>query len=246
MPGVLIAHIGDQHTLEADTHLDWVDGSVMIVKRERDALLEAGEFLMGSLQKLGGASGYPQFATLRREWFAIRRNVNKLGGIGPNTLTPTSTQIDDLFASWADKTRFNAPDQQITRAKYATYDPAQWGVEIYKAQYLYVTLDRDITDDEANTWGGKYRPAENGESEHSPKWIHYPDDLIAPGHVRQKTLPTDTLSAGTKDDVRNLNRIIDVAPGRPDTIIRTRIRQGDGAVILPDRIDAAPFRMTKG
>ncbi len=247
MPGVLQIHVGDQHAKRDDfttiPHMDWLDGSVMRAIDEYTSLLAAAGTLIGSLQNpnRSKAFDYPQYATLRKEWFAISRNVTKVGAIGQNTITPTSVQIEDLFISWANKTSGNPQEQQITRTKFATFDPVVMGANT--KNFLWVPFDRDFSREEVNTWGGKHREAVTGdepESDHSPKWIHYPDDLVAPGHIKQKRRLLDSFSLGAKDDVRDPGRIIEVAIGRPDTIIRTRIRLPNGNVTLPNRIDAGP------
>lgn len=247
MPGVLQVYIGDQHAKRDDfitiPHTDWLDGSVKRAIDEYTSLLAAAKALIGSLQNpnRSKAFDYPQYATLRKEWFAISRNVTKVGAIGQNTITPTFAQIEDLFTSWANKTGGNNPDQQITRAKFATFDPVMMGANT--KNYLWVPFDRDFSREEANTWGGKHREAVTGdepEPEHSPKWIHYPDDLVALGHIKQKRKLSDSFSLGTKDDVRDPGRIIEVAIGRPDIIIRTRTRLPNGTVLPIHRIDAGP------
>ena len=142
----------------------------------------------------------------------------------------------------------NPPAKRLLRADYVTFNPAQWGRHTDMARFLFITLDRDLTREETNTWAGKYTPAVFGadpEPEHVPKWVHYPDDLVLPGHEQQRRRVKDSLAAGTTADVRDPGRIIKVAAGRPDTIIRTRMRRGDGTVILPDRIDADPVRMRR-
>ncbi len=245
MPGVIQVHIGDQH---ADAVQDWLDGSVSDAWDEFRALLRAAENLMGSLQhqERGFATNYPQFATLRQEWFAIRRSKDRQGGIGQNTLKVTVAQMDDLFASWDNKTRNNDDaDQRITRAKYATFDPAVWGREFDKKDHLYIVMDRDLTNEEANTWSGKHRVAVTGdepEPEHNPRWVNYEADLVVPGHVQQKRRPVDDMVVATKADVRDPGLIVDVATGRPDTIVRVRVREIDGTVAAPNRIDEDPVK----
>ena len=249
MPGVLQVHIGDQHASRdvGDStvpHLDWLDGSVMTVWDEFRALIAAAEILMASLQhpERGAAFDYPQFARLRSEWFAIRRNVTSVGAIGQNTITPTSTQLEDLFTSWTNKTSGNPARQQITRAKYATYNPNQWGLETDRAKYLYLEMDRDLTQDEVNTWAGKHSPAETDPvvAEHNPRWVDY-EALADAGDVMQRTRVTDTPGPGTKADIRATNRIIDVVP-QVDTIVLVRNRLANGDVDAANRIDDRPVR----
>jgi hypothetical protein len=235
---------------ETVPHLDWLDGSVMTVWDEYRSLIEAAERLIASLQHpdRGKAFNYPQFARLRSEWFAIRRNVTSIGAIGQDTITPTRAQIEDLFTSWTNKTSSNDPRQQITRAKYATYDPVVWGRETDKQRFLYIVMDRDLTRAEVNTWGGKHSAAVTGdepEPEHNSRWINYEDDLITPGHLTWKQRPLSTPAAATKADVRDPGRIIVVATGRPETIVKIRVRERDGTVETPNRIDEGPVRMER-
>lgn len=267
MPGVLQVHIGDQHADAIDKDQDWLDGSVMTAWDEYRSLLAACEILMASLQRPERGAAYfkrftsniteSQFDQLRSNWFDIRRKGN-------NTITPTLVQIEEWYTEATTLTSGNVfgvgvtAVDRITRVKYETYNPSQWGRENDKSKFLYITLDRDLTREEVNTWGGKHiveQPeviedleadpsiiGEPFEPEHNPKWVHYPDDLVTPGHINQKRRSSDAPGLGTKEDVRDPGRIIGVAPGRPDTIIRTRVRTGNGSVILPSRIDELPVR----
>ncbi len=247
MSATIQVHIGDQHYKLEDPvqrNNDWVDGSIMTVWDEFRALLFAGECLMGPFQEdkknRGAASTYPQFDRLRKAWFNIRRKGN-------NTIIPTDAQLMAWYAEARDLTTNNSPEQQITKVKYNTYNPTQWNRETDKAKWLYIVLDRDITKREMNTWGGKYtlEEPETDDSpmvpEHMPKYVDYDKDLVVPGHVRQKTRVADELQNGTKDDIRNRKRIIDIVRGRPDTIIKTRIRE-NGIIPVTHRIDAEPVK----
>ncbi len=241
MPAVLQIHIGDQHANAVnpiDRDLDWLDGSVMQVWSEFRALLQAGENLCASFQhpSRGAALGIPHFVQLRTNWFAIRRRGN-------NTITPSSGALDDWWFKAETLTRGNPNGKRLLRANYLTFDPAQWGRHTDKARFLYITLDRDVTADEANAWVGKYTPAvtgDNPESEHVPRWIDYVTDLVILGHVQQRRRKTDDLTVGITNDVRDPGRIIDVAAGRPDTIVRVRRRQPNGTVDPDNRIDDSP------
>ena len=244
--GVIQVHVGDQHA-NADgpttRDLDWLDGSVMGVWDEFRALLQAVENLCGSPPhpERAVAFGWPQFTLLCRNLAAMRRR-------GRNVIVPSVGALDDWWDKAETLTAGNPPNKRLLRADYDTFNPAQWGRHTDMARFLYVTLDRDLTREECNTWAGKYTPPVPGDEpqpEHSPKWVHYVRDLVEPGHVQQRRRKADDLAAGTTADVRDPGRIIKVAAGQPDTIIRTRVRRGDGTVILPDRIDADPVRMRR-
>ena len=250
MPGVLQCHVGDQHADAANPDLDWMDGSVMTAWDEYRSLLEACERLMASLQHPDRGAAYPgrvygvterQFADLRSNWFDIRR-------AGNNVIKPTSVQLEAWYTEATTITAGNPTRSQITRAKYDTFDPAQWGRVHDKARFLFLVMDRDLTNAEVNTWGGKHSAEVTGdepEPEHNPKWINYDADLAVPGHADKRAKATDDPSLADKADIRNTRLIIDVAVGRPDTIIRTRVREGNATVVLPNRIDEDPVRPTR-
>lgn len=247
MPGVIQVHIGDQHYKSEDPvqrDNDWVDGSIMTVWDEFRALLFAGECLMGPFQEdkknRGAASAYTQFDKLRKSWFDVRRKGN-------NTITPTDAQLMAWYAEARGLTANNSPEQQILKVNYNSYDPTQWGRETDRAKWLYITMDRDVTKEEMNTWEGKYSPEEPETDdspmvpEHIPKWVNYDKDLVVPGYVKQKRQLADSLEDGTKDDIRNTKRIIYIARGRSDTIVKIRIRE-NGIIPLTHRIDVEPVK----
>ena len=221
----------------------WLAGDIVGVYDELDALRAASNVLIGSLQNPDRSMGYnyPQYQAMWSEYWKVRRNVLKNGQIGRNTQTLTSVQIEDLFASWTNKTSGNDPAQQVTRARFATYDPDVLGGDT--KEYLWFTLDRDADRDEVNTWTGKHSAAdpETGEPEHNPRWVHWPDDLVTPGQIQSKLRPSDTPTVATKADVLDPGRIFIVPTPQSDAIVRTRPRT-NGMALLPNRIDAGPVR----
>jgi hypothetical protein len=257
MPGVIQVHIGDQHADAANPDLDWLDGSVMTAYDEYRSLLNACEVLMASLQHPErGAAHFNrttsnvterQFADLRTNWFDIRRNGN-------NTITPTLVQIDQWYADATTITAGNdlivgpTTVDRITRSKYDTFNPSQWGRVGDKSKFLYITLDRDLTRREVNTWGGKHTAAvveDEPEDEHNPMWVNYDVDLAAENHAVKRSKVVEVPSRADKADIRDKRMIIDIATGRPDTIVRTRTREDNGSVVLPNRIDEEPVRPTR-